>query len=42
VLFDAEQDPTDALNEAGVQGWEAVALVGAGANRSALILKRPR
>jgi hypothetical protein len=42
VLVGAEEDPTGALNEAGAQGWEAVAAVSAGPDRSALILKRPR
>lgn len=42
VLFAAGEDPIAALNEAGAEGWEAVAVVSAGTDRSALILKRPR
>jgi hypothetical protein len=42
LLVSATDDPTPALNEAGREGWEAVAAVSAGPDRSSVILKRPR
>ena len=42
VLFATGDDPIAAFNEAGAEGWEAVAVVSAGPDSSALILKRPR
>jgi hypothetical protein len=42
LLLGADEDPTGALNEAGLEGWDAVGLMSLGPDRSALILKRPR
>ena len=35
-------DPTEALNAAGAEGWEAVGAASGGASRTTWILKRPR
>src|SRR5687768_12050333 len=35
-------DPTEVLNAAGAEGWDAVGLVEMGVGRSAVLMKRPR
>jgi hypothetical protein len=42
VSMQPGSDLTAALNEAGGDGWEAVGMVGPGAARVVVILKRPR
>lgn len=36
------QDPTSALNVAGVEGWEAVGIMPGGVGSTQILLKRPR
>ena len=36
------QDPTSALNVAGLEGWEAVGMIPGGAGVIQIVLKRPR
>ena len=42
LVLPADEDPTSALNAAGAEGWEAVAVTTAGPAGSTAILKRPR
>lgn len=42
VSFSAGEDPSTALNTAGVEGWEAVGVVSGAAGAGQVLLKRPR